>query len=90
MVPADWADENERLEAEVGIGDMVSAKEKHRRWRDGPVVIGIKDVVADVLRFVAESETVAGSGNGFMQQLQHTNDGAAHGDESMDAYMTLT
>ena len=39
---------------------------------------------------VAETETVAGSGNGFMQQLQHTNDGSAHGDESMDAYFTLT
>ena len=39
---------------------------------------------------VAESETVAGSGNGFMQQLQHTNDGNAYGDESMDAYFTLT
>ena len=38
---------------------------------------------------VAETETEAGSGNGFMQQLQHTNDGAAHGDESMDAFMTL-
>ena len=26
----------------------------------------------------------------FMGQLNHTNDGAAHGDESMNAYMTLT
>ena len=26
----------------------------------------------------------------FMTQLNHTNDGAAHGDESMNAYMTLT
>ena len=26
----------------------------------------------------------------FMGQLQHTNDGAAHGDESMDAYFRLT
>ena len=48
---------------------------------DGPTV-------AEVV-VVAETETEAGSGNGFMQQLQHTNDGAAHGDESMDAFMTL-
>ena len=26
----------------------------------------------------------------FLTQLNHTNDGKAHGDESMDAYMTLT
>jgi hypothetical protein len=26
----------------------------------------------------------------FMGQLNHTNDGNAHGDESMDAFMTLT
>ena len=37
-----------------------------------------------------ESESVEGSGDGFMQQLQHTNDGMAHGDESMDATMVFS
>ena len=34
---------------------------------------------------VAESETEAGSGNGFLQQLQHTEDGAYHGDGNVEA-----
>lgn len=38
---------------------------------------------------VAENETDIDFLNGFMQQLQHTHDGKAHGDESMRAYMTL-
>ena len=37
---------------------------------------------------VAESETEAGSGNGFLQQLQHTEDGNYHGDGDVDnSYM---
>ena len=40
---------------------------------------------------VAESETEAGSGNGFLQQLQHTHDGAYHGDGDVDnSYMVFT
>ena len=40
---------------------------------------------------VAESETEAGSGNGFLQQLGHTEDGAYHGDGNVDAsYMVFT
>lgn len=39
---------------------------------------------------VAENETGTDLNNGFMQNLQHTNDGKAHGDESMRAYMTLS
>ena len=40
---------------------------------------------------VAESETEAGSGNGFLQQLQHTHDGAYHGDGDVDkSYMIFT
>jgi hypothetical protein len=40
---------------------------------------------------VAESETEAGSGNGFLQQLQHTEDGAYHGDGDVDnSYMEFT
>jgi len=31
-----------------------------------------------------------GSEEEFLTQLNHTNDGAAHGDESLDAYFTLT
>ena len=39
---------------------------------------------------VAESETEAGSGNGFLQQLQHTEDGNYHGDGDVDnSYMTF-
>lgn len=32
----------------------------------------------------------SGAGAGFMQQLSHTNDGQAHGDESMDATMVIS
>ena len=40
---------------------------------------------------VAESETEAGSGNGFLQQLQHTEDGAYHGDGDVEkSYMIFT
>ena len=40
---------------------------------------------------VAESETEAGSGNGFLQQLQHTEDGAYHGDGDVEnSYMVFT
>ncbi len=40
---------------------------------------------------VAESETEAGTGNGFLQQLQHTHDGAYHGDGDVDnSYMIFT
>ena len=40
---------------------------------------------------VAESETEAGSGNGFLQQLQHTHDGAYHGDGDVNnSYMIFT
>ena len=40
---------------------------------------------------VAESETEAGSGNGFLQQLQHTHDGAYHGDGDVaNSYMVFT
>ncbi|MBQ6378273.1 MAG: hypothetical protein IJJ56_05705 [Prevotella sp.] len=36
-----------------------------------------------------ENESEEGAGDGFLQQLQHTDDGLAHGDESMDAYFLL-
>lgn len=36
-----------------------------------------------------ENESVEGAGDGFMQQLFHTNDGQVHGDESMDAFFLL-
>jgi len=40
---------------------------------------------------VAESETEAGSGNGFLQQLNHTHDGAYHGDGDVEkSYMVFT
>lgn len=39
---------------------------------------------------VAESETETGAGNGFLQQLQHSDTGVATGEESMDAYMIFT
>ena len=80
------------------VKGMAYGYDNGKNWTWDPSVTGA--VWGNMGYQPGDGASVGTSGNGqwwgvtseeeFMGQLNHTNDGKAHGDESMDAYMTLT